>query len=97
ADLRSRLSCRSGRVRAVLLGSSGRVLGDTVLTEGSAVSAPVGTRSLVVIGGPPSDPVSGMWQVSGGWAAARPLPSASDGLLVAAGAVVDVLGAVPYR
>ena len=80
----------AGRVRAVLLGASGRVLADTVLTRGRAVAIPVGTRSVVVIGGPalPSEP--GNWWISGGWAAGRPLPSASDGLLVAAGSVVDV-------
>jgi hypothetical protein len=97
AGRRPRLACRTGRVRAVLLGASGRVLADAVLTEGRALPVPVGTRAVVVVGGPPGDAVPAPWRISGGWAAARPLPSASDGLLVAAGSVVDVLGAVPYR
>jgi hypothetical protein len=97
AGRRPRLACRAGRVRAVLLGASGRVLADTVLTHGLAVVVPVGTRSVVVLGGPPLPAELGPWWISGGWAAGRPLPSASDGLLVAAGGVVDVLGSVPYR
>jgi hypothetical protein len=96
-DTRPRLACHGGRVRAVLLGASGRVLADRVLTKGRAVAIPVGTRSVVVVGGPPLPAKLGPWWISGGWAAGRPLPSASDGLLVAAGSVVDVLGAVPYR
>ena len=97
AGRRPRLVCREGRVRAVLLGSSGRVLADEVLTGGDAVAAAVGTRTVVVVGGPPRDDAPAPWRRYGGWAAARPLPSASDGLLVAGGSVVDVLGAVPYR
>src|SRR4029077_7118804 len=85
------------RVRAVLLGASGRVLADTMLTEGLNLVVPVGARSIVVLGGPQLPADSGPWWISGGWTAGRPLPSASDGLLVAAGGVVDVLGAVPYR
>ena len=42
----------AGRVRAVLLGASGRVLADTVLTRGRRVAIPVGARSVVVLGGP---------------------------------------------
>jgi hypothetical protein len=97
ATRRPRLACRTGRVRAVLLGASGRVLADAVLGEGRALDVPVGTRSVVVVGGPPVEAAPAPWRVSGGWAAARPVPSTSDGLLVAAGSVVDVLGAVPYR
>jgi hypothetical protein len=97
ADSRPRLACRAGRVRAVLLGASGRVLADTVLVEGAGLAIPVGTRTVVVLGGPPLPAQREPWWISGGWAAGRPLPSASDGLLVAAGSVVDVLEAVPYR
>jgi large repetitive protein len=96
-DRRPRLACREGRVRAVLLGASGRVLADTLLTRGTGARVPVGTRIVVVVGGPALPAEPGPWWLSGGWAAGRPLPSASDGLLVAAGSVVDVLGVVPYR
>jgi hypothetical protein len=96
-DRRPRLACREGRVRAVLLGASGRVLADTLLTRGTKAEVPVGTRIVVVVGGPALPAEPGPWWLSGGWAAGRPLPSASDGLLVAAGSVVDVLGVVPYR
>lgn len=103
---RPRLGCRAGRVRAVLLGAAGRVLTDTVLLADHSVPVPTGTRCVVVVGGPggtapPGGQASGdgdpRWWISGGWSAPRPLPSASDGLLVAAGSVVDVLGAVPRR
>jgi hypothetical protein len=97
AERRPRLVSRAGRVRVVLLGSSGRVLADAVLAEGDSVAAPVGTRTVVVLGGPPRDDEPAPWRRYGGWTATRPMPSASDGLLVAAGCVVDVLGAVPYR
>lgn len=103
---RPRLVCQEGRVRAVLLGASGRVLADTVLESGAALASPVGTRTAVVIGGP-ADHATGQravgddddapWRIGAGWLSARPVPSASDGLLVADGCVVDVLGAVPHR
>ena len=102
---RPRLHCHAGRVRAVLLGASGRVLADTTLEAGAALASPVGTRTAVLVGGPPvrgsARAAAGTddqpWRVGAGWLSARPLPSASDGLLVADGCVVDVLGAVPYR
>jgi hypothetical protein len=94
---RPALACRSGRVRVVLLGAAGLVLTDVVLAEGGRTAVPVGTRTAVVVGGPPPVAEGGPWVVAGGWTAARGLPSASDGLLVASGAVVDVLGRVPYR
>lgn len=94
---RPALACRSGRVRVVLLGAAGRVLKDVVLAEAGRTQVPVGTRTAVVVGGPSPVADGGPWIVAGGWTAARALPSASDGLLVAAGAVVDVLGRVPHR
>ena len=96
-DARPALACRSGRVRVAMLAAAGRVLEDTVLTEGERVQAPVGTRTVVAVGGPPAVGGGGPWAIAGGWSAARALPSTSDGLLLAAGAVVDVLGRVPYR
>ena len=94
---RPALICRAGRVRVVLLAAAGRVLADTGLARGGRQALPAGTRAAVLVGGSPLGDHLAPWTVSGGWTAARPLPSVSDGLLVAAGAVVDVIGRVPYR
>lgn len=96
-EVRPALACHAGRVRVVLLAAAGRVLADEVLAAGGRLPAPAGTRTAVVVGGPALPDDGGSWVVAGGWTAARALPSASDGLLVAAGAVVDVLGRVPHR
>jgi hypothetical protein len=63
-----------------------------VIAAPAGFVVPPATRSLVVVGlGPAADP-----QVFG-WTAGVPLPSATDGILVAAGAVVDAVGRVPER
>jgi hypothetical protein len=70
-----------------------------------ALLVPPATRSLVVIGlaaAPPGDSLTRRRAVAppaevAGWVAAVPLPSATDGVLVAAGCVVDAVGRVPQR
>ena len=94
---RPALACTGGHVRVVLLGAAGRVLEDALLGADERVGVPAGARSAVVVGGPTAAAAGAPWTIAGGWASARPLPSASDGLLVAAGAIVDVLGRQPYR
>ena len=96
-EQRPRLVCRDGRVRAVLLANAGQTMADVELGPGESVIAPPGTRTVVVVGGPPPAPFPDPWAISGGWTASRSVPSASDGLLVADGCVVDVLDRVPTR
>ncbi len=96
-DGRPRLTCRQGRVRVLVLAAAGQALVDVELASDAGVSVPAGARSVVVVGGPPAAPVADPWAVCGGWTATVPLPSATDGLLLADGCVVDVLGRVPVR
>ncbi|WP_460458409.1 DUF6603 domain-containing protein, partial [Angustibacter peucedani] len=96
-DDRPRLRCQDGRVRVAVLAAAGQTVADVELGAGDVVAAPPGARSVVVVGGPPPAPDASPWTVSGGWTATRALPSATDGLLLADGCVVDVLDRVPVR
>lgn len=95
---RPSLILRKGRARVIALGPAGGVAIDRILTAGSSedrsrVVIPPATRGLVMIGlgeGTGSDGVSG-------WVSEVPLPSATDGVLVAAGCMVDAVGRVPTR
>jgi hypothetical protein len=87
-----------GQARVVALGPAGGVAADvtvdsTASRTGGTVVIPPATRGLVAIGlaaGAGTSTVAG-------WLASVPLPSATDGVLIAAGCVVDAVGRVPGR
>ncbi len=98
------LALRSGRARVVAIGPAGGVRADLILEASEAsrqreLALPTATRTLVVIG--LAAPVAGLRAQAdspvAGWVAAVPLPSASDGVLIGAGCVLDVEGRVPAR
>jgi hypothetical protein len=87
-----------GRARVVALGPAGGVTVDVTVASAAsrkqaAVVVPPATRGLVVIGLAGDAAPSPL----AGWVADVPLPSATDGVLVAAGCVVDAVGRVPGR
>jgi hypothetical protein len=97
---RPNLIVRNGRARIVALGPGGGVFVDRVVAAGGAdkgtLVVPPATRSLIVIGLPTAtDPAPGL--PVAGWSADVPLPSASDGVLVGAGCVIDAAGRVAQR
>jgi hypothetical protein len=87
-----------GQARIVALGPAGGVAADVTIDSavsrtGGTVVVPPATRSLVAIGlaaGATPSPVAG-------WLAGVPLPSATDGVLIGAGCVLDAVGRVPGR
>jgi hypothetical protein len=97
ASRRPSLILRRGRARVIALGPAGGVAFDRIVSAGSSedrIVVPPATRGLVVVG--LSEGSSGPGEVSG-WVSEVPLPSATDGVLVAAGCVVDAVGRVPTR
>jgi len=98
ARRRPALAVRGGRVRVVALGPAGGVAADRALdgTGGEAsLPVPPATRALVVIG-LGEDDGAGEPELAG-WVAGVPLPSATDGVLIGTGCVVDAAGRVPAR
>jgi len=97
---RPSLVVRNGRARVVALGPGGGVSVDRIVATGGAdkgmFPVPPATRSLVVIG-LPADPGPAPGLSVAGWSADAPLPSATDGVLVGAGCVVNATGRVPRR
>ena len=103
AKRRPALIVRNGSARVVALGPAGgvavdRIVNPEVQRAGGVVMIPPATRSLLVIG-LASTSANGPREASrvAGWVASVPLPSATDGVLVAAGCVVDAVGRVPER
>jgi large repetitive protein len=94
-----------GSARVVALGPAGGVTVDRVTggaeTRAAVIPIPPATRSIVVVGMPSDAPAlttaSSDAPIVAGWVAAVPLPSATDGVLVGAGCVLDAVGRVPER
>jgi hypothetical protein len=103
AEHRPTLVVSGGRARVVALGPGGGVLADQVSAgDGVAFIVPMATRGLVVVGLRPdvritSGPTRATRPDVVGWLAGVPLPAATDGVLIAAGAVVDAVGRVAGR
>ena len=101
ASRRPALVLQKGRARVVALGPAGGVAIDRIVTAAARgnrdIVIPPATRGLVVIGlGENTSRLTGPAGVSG-WVAEVALPSATDGVLIAAGCVVDSIGRVPNR
>ena len=99
---RPSLVVRKGRARVIALGPAGGVTIDRIVAAGSSgdlgsVIVPPATRGLVIIG--LGERASRLTEPVGvaGWVSEVPLPSATDGVLIAAGCVVDAVGRVPTR
>ncbi|CCK31825.1 hypothetical protein BN159_7446 [Streptomyces davaonensis JCM 4913] len=97
---RPALVVRSGRARVLVLGPAGAVTADVVLgaaEPADTLRLPPATRGAVLIGLPDRQDDREEEDRIAGWVTSVPLPSATDGVLVAAGAVVDAVGRVPER
>ncbi len=96
---RPALQLVSGRARVVVIGGGGTVVGDTIVggRNRARVDVPIDSRSVMVIGGPPAGAVGEAIGVAGGWYGESTLPSASNGVLIGTGCVLNIQGEVPIR
>jgi hypothetical protein len=105
-ERRPTLAVRSGMARIVVLGPAGGVYQDVVLNanapgQDQTLSVPQATRSVVAVAleaQSSSRPARHVRQPAmAGWTADVPLPSATDGVLIGAGCVIDSVGRSPAR
>jgi hypothetical protein len=96
---RPALQVVSGRARVVVIGGGGAVVGDTIVggRNRARVDVPIDSRSVIVIGGPPAGASGEARGLVGGWYGESMLPSASNGVLIGTGCVLNVRGEVPVR
>lgn len=96
---RPALQVVSGRARVVVIGGGGAVVSDTIVggRNRARVDVPIDSRSVIVIGGPPAGASGEAPGLVGGWYGESMLPSASNGVLIGTGCVLNVRGEVPVR